>query len=87
MIRLEELSVFFGRTVALDGLDATIETGITGVFGPNGSGKSTLLRVVAGLLAPSVVESASRAPLRRPRMKASSAVSVTPVTTRACTHV
>ena len=53
MIRLEELSVFFGRTIALDGLDASIEPGITGVFGPNGSGKSTLLRVIAGLLAPS----------------------------------
>ena len=52
MIRLERVSVFFGRTIALDGLDITIEPGITGLFGPNGSGKSTLLRVVAGLLTP-----------------------------------
>ena len=52
MIRLEQVSVFFGRTIALDGLDTTIEPGITGLFGPNGSGKSTLLRVAAGLLAP-----------------------------------
>lgn len=53
MIRLEHVSVFFGHTIALDRLDATIEPGITGLFGPNGSGKSTLLRVVTGLLEPS----------------------------------
>ena len=53
MIRAAGLSVFFGRTVALDALDLTIEEGVTGLFGPNGSGKSTLLRVACGLLRPS----------------------------------
>lgn len=52
MIRIEGLSVAFGRTLALDGLDLELEPGVIGVFGPNGSGKSTLLRVVAGLVAP-----------------------------------
>lgn len=52
MIAIENLSVTFGRTLALDSLTVTIPPGITGVFGPNGSGKSTLLRVVAGLLKP-----------------------------------
>lgn len=52
MITLEELTVVYGRTVALDELSLEIGPGITGVFGPNASGKSTLLRVLAGLLRP-----------------------------------
>jgi heme ABC exporter ATP-binding subunit CcmA len=53
LIRAEGLSVFFGRTVALDSVDLYVEDGVVGLFGPNGSGKSTLLRVAAGLLRPS----------------------------------
>ena len=53
MIVVESLRVRFGRTIALDGIDLTLEEGITGLFGPNGSGKSTLLRAVAGLVRPS----------------------------------
>ena len=52
MIRVQDLSVAFGRTLALDRLSVDIPPGITGVFGPNGSGKSTLLRVLAGLTKP-----------------------------------
>jgi heme exporter protein A len=52
VIRIEGLTVTFGRTVALDSIDLIIEDGATGLFGPNGSGKSTLLRAVAGLLRP-----------------------------------
>jgi ABC-2 type transport system ATP-binding protein len=41
----------FGATVALDGLDLTVNTGeVHGFLGPNGSGKSTTLRVLLGLL-------------------------------------
>jgi ABC-2 type transport system ATP-binding protein len=53
VIVVEGLRVRFGRTVALDGIELTLEEGITGLFGPNGSGKSTLLRAVAGLVRPS----------------------------------
>ncbi len=52
-IEVRGLTVTFGRTVALDRLEADIAPGISGLFGPNGSGKSTLLRVLAGLLRPS----------------------------------
>ena len=52
MIVVENLSIVFGRTLALDEVDVEIGPGITGVFGPNGSGKSTLLKAIAGLLAP-----------------------------------
>jgi heme ABC exporter ATP-binding subunit CcmA len=51
-IAVENVTVVFGRTLALDEIDIEIGTGITGVFGPNGSGKSTLLKAIAGLLKP-----------------------------------
>jgi ABC-2 type transport system ATP-binding protein len=39
-----------GRTVAVDGLDLTVEEGgVYGFLGPNGSGKTTTIRVVLGL--------------------------------------
>ncbi len=40
----------FGRTVALDGLDLTVDAGeIHGFLGPNGAGKSTTIRILLGL--------------------------------------
>lgn len=42
---------FAGRR-ALDGVDLSIEGGVTAVLGPNGAGKSTLLRCLATVLAP-----------------------------------
>ena len=51
-IAVENITVVFGRTLALDEVDIEIGTGIFGVFGPNGSGKSTLLKAIAGLLKP-----------------------------------
>lgn len=52
MISVEDLTVRYGRTVALRGIDLSFEPGVVGMFGPNGSGKSTLLRTFAGLLKP-----------------------------------
>lgn len=43
----------FGRTVALDGLDLTVEPGtVVGLVGRNGAGKSTTLRLAQGILHP-----------------------------------
>src|SRR5213595_1463200 len=40
----------FGTTVALDGLDLSVEEGrIVGLIGPNGAGKSTALHAILGL--------------------------------------
>jgi ABC-2 type transport system ATP-binding protein len=45
------LTKSFGRTMALDGLDLTVNHGtIAGFLGPNGAGKSTTIRVLLGLL-------------------------------------
>jgi ABC-2 type transport system ATP-binding protein len=41
----------FGRTQALDGVDAAFGVGVNGLLGPNGAGKTTLLRIIATALA------------------------------------
>ncbi len=41
----------FGTTVALDGIDLTIEEGrIVGLIGPNGAGKTTAINAILGLI-------------------------------------
>jgi ABC-type multidrug transport system ATPase subunit len=44
--------VYKGGTVALDGVDLRIGTGLFGLLGPNGAGKSTLMRIICTLLVP-----------------------------------
>src|SRR3954454_16427898 len=43
----------FGETVAIGGVDLTVEEGtVQGLLGPNGAGKTTMVRVLATLLQP-----------------------------------
>jgi iron(III) transport system ATP-binding protein len=42
----------FGAQRVLDGVDLTLESGVTAILGPSGCGKTTLLRLVAGFLEP-----------------------------------
>ncbi|NTV39111.1 MAG: ABC transporter ATP-binding protein [Demequinaceae bacterium] len=47
----KDLVKLYGKTVALDGVDLTVDTGeIHGFLGPNGAGKSTTIRILLGLL-------------------------------------
>ncbi len=46
-VRVERLSRRYGAVRALDGVDLTLDRGITGLLGPNGAGKTTLLTVLA----------------------------------------
>jgi len=51
VIEAKNLSKYFGKVKALDGLDLTVEKGeVHGFLGPNGAGKSTTIRVLLGLL-------------------------------------
>lgn len=50
MIKLEKLSVGYGRQAVLSGLDVEIPSGtLVAMVGCNGCGKSTLMRTIAGL--------------------------------------
>lgn len=50
-VRIEDLSVRYGATTALAGLELTAEPAeVLAVIGPNGSGKSSLIKAVAGLV-------------------------------------
>ncbi|MGM9470647.1 ATP-binding cassette domain-containing protein [Pseudarthrobacter sp. YS3] len=49
-IRTTGLTKAFGRKLALDAVDLTVESGaIFGFLGPNGAGKTTMIRILAGL--------------------------------------
>ncbi|GAB3655443.1 ABC transporter ATP-binding protein [Zhihengliuella somnathii] len=58
VLRLEGIRRSFpdragGRTVAVDGVDLTVERGeVVALLGPNGAGKTTLIDIVLGLIAP-----------------------------------
>jgi len=54
MIELKDLTKSYGKTVAVNHLNITIEKGeIFGFIGPNGAGKTTTIRMMAGILEPS----------------------------------
>jgi len=54
IVRTEGLVKRFASTVAVAGLDLSVEAGeIFGIVGPNGAGKSTTLKILATLLQPS----------------------------------
>ena len=43
----------FGSTIAVDGVDMTVERGqVMALLGPSGCGKTTTLRLIAGFEAP-----------------------------------
>ena len=53
MIEIKNLSKQYGRTLAVDRLNLSLERGeIFGFIGPNGAGKTTTIRMMGGILAP-----------------------------------
>jgi ABC-2 type transport system ATP-binding protein len=50
-IEVENLTKYYGKTLALRDVDLTVEEGeVFGFIGPNGAGKTTTLRILLGLL-------------------------------------
>ena len=52
LIELNNVSLFFGTTAALDNLSLEVQGGAVGLLGPNGAGKSTLLKTLLGFVKP-----------------------------------
>jgi ABC-2 type transport system ATP-binding protein len=53
MIHAKGLSKWFGRFLAVDSIDFSIEAGqVVGFLGPNGAGKTTTIRMISGYLPP-----------------------------------
>lgn len=53
MIKVENLTKYFGNTKAVDDVSFEIGRGeILGFLGPNGAGKTTTMRIIAGFFAP-----------------------------------
>lgn len=52
-LELEDVSVYYGSTVALEGVSLQVRRGEQiAVVGPNGAGKSTLFNVITGIVQP-----------------------------------
>src|ERR1700723_440772 len=53
MIEVQDLTKYFGPTLAVDHVSFKVEKGeIIGLLGPNGSGKTTIMRILAGFFPP-----------------------------------
>jgi ABC-2 type transport system ATP-binding protein len=51
-VRLDRVSVKYGRNWALRDVSAAFARGAVGLLGPNGAGKSTMIKALLGLVAP-----------------------------------
>ena len=53
ILKLEKISLKFGRKMILDNLSLSLNNGqILGLLGPNGVGKSTIFNIITGLISP-----------------------------------
>jgi ABC-2 type transport system ATP-binding protein len=53
MIEVSNLTKYYGKRLAVDGISFRVEKGeIVGFLGPNAAGKTTTMRIIAGFLAP-----------------------------------
>ena len=53
MIKIQGLTKYYGKRLAVDNIDFMVEKGeIVGFLGPNGAGKTTTMRIITGYLMP-----------------------------------
>ena len=52
VVTLEEVTVVYGKQVALKNVTASFPAGAVGLLGPNGAGKSTLIKTLLGFVVP-----------------------------------
>ncbi|MCS1352592.1 ABC transporter ATP-binding protein [Mechercharimyces sp. CAU 1602] len=51
-LNIENVSMKYGKHVALRSIDLSLVPGVYGILGPNGSGKTTMMNILATLLRP-----------------------------------
>jgi ABC-2 type transport system ATP-binding protein len=56
IIQLNNISVSYGRFLALDNISMSLNGGAIGLLGPNGAGKTTLIKTLLGFLKPDTGE-------------------------------
>ena len=57
MIRVKNLTKYYGKRLAVDNISFNVEKGeIVGFLGPNAAGKTTTMRILTGFLAPTMGE-------------------------------
>lgn len=49
-LTINNISKYYGKKRALNGVSFEMENGVYGLLGPNGSGKSTLIRILVGVM-------------------------------------
>ena len=54
IVRLDNVSKWYGEVVAVNSLTCDLKSGITGFLGPNGAGKTTTLKMINGIIAPNL---------------------------------
>src|SRR5512136_563853 len=55
MIRVENITKYYGKRLAVDNISFNIDKGeIVGFLGPNAAGKTTTMRIITGYLAPTL---------------------------------
>ena len=75
VIETSGLSKSYGKTVAVDGLDVTVERGqVFGFLGPNGAGKTTTIGMLMGIITPTegsfrLLGSNSQSELQKARLR------------------
>ena len=89
MIEATGLSKRYGRTVAVDNLSFSVQSGrVTGFLGPNGAGKSTTMRMILGLDAPTAggvrIDGKRYRELHHPLRTVGALLDGGPVAARAC---
>ena len=51
MIRVENLTKYYGKRLAVDNISFNVERGeVVGFLGPNAAGKTTTMRILTGFL-------------------------------------
>lgn len=50
VLKINNLSKYYGKKMALNGISCEFTTGINALLGPNGAGKTTIMNCISGVI-------------------------------------